>query len=105
MSFEVGIVLRRRPSEKEIEELCSTAEEAVEQILDRKIGLKRIDDLQVTMKAEGTKPLRLTFDICLTPNRPLSQLDSVLSEATDAAFLAVERKAIDLKLCKNGRSD
>lgn len=100
----MGITLRRTPSEREIEELCSTAEEAVEQILEKRIGLKRIDDLQVTMKAEGTKPLRITFDIRLTPSRPLPQLDSVLNEATDAAFLAVERKATDLKICKNGRS-
>jgi len=104
VSFEVGIVLRRRPSASEIEELCSTAEEAVEHVLEKQIGLKRIDDLQVTMRAEGTKPLRLSIDIYLAPSRPLAQLDSVLSEATDAAFSAAERKAIDLKLCKNGRS-
>jgi len=39
----------------------------------------------------------------LTPSRPLMKLDSVLNEATDAAFLAAERKAIDLKLCGDGR--
>ncbi len=103
MNFEVGIVLRRKPSDSEIEKLCSTAEEAVERVLERQIGLKRIEDFQVTMRAEGTKPLRLTIDINLTPSRPLMKLDSVLSEATDAAFLAAERKAIDLKLCGDGR--
>ena len=101
MNLNVGIVLRRRPSAKEIEELCSTAEEAVEHVLEKQIGLKRIDDLQVTMRAEGTKPLRLTIDVSLTPSRHLPQLGSVLSEATDAAFSAAENKAIDLKLCRD----
>jgi hypothetical protein len=96
----MGIVLRRAPSELEIEELCSTAEEAVEQVIERRIGLKRIDDLRVTMKAEGKRPLKLTFDIHLTPNYPIPQLDSVLGEATDAAFVAVERRALDLRICK-----
>lgn len=98
----MGITLRRRPSAGEIEELCSTAQEAVEHVLENQIGFKRIEDLHVTMQAEGAKPLRLTIDINLTLSRPFPQLDSVLSEATEAAFSAAERKAIDLKLCNKG---
>lgn len=96
----MAIVLRRRPSSTEIEELCTTAEEAVEHVLANQIGLKRIEDLQVTIRAEGAKPLRLTIDVSLSSSRPFRQLDSVLNEATDAAFSAVERKALDLKLCR-----
>lgn len=100
---QLSIRLSRRPSGTEVEKLCSVAEDTVEQVIENRIGFKHVEDLRVTVRADGTKPLRLTVDLDLTPSHRSSELDSILGEATDAAFSAVERKALELKLCRKAR--
>jgi GGDEF domain-containing protein len=99
----VGLILKRRPSPSEIEEICIAAEEALENHL-RTQGLKRFADMAIVVRADGEKPLRLTVDISVEPAPEGAASDDLLKEATEAAFSAAEAKARELKLWRRSRS-
>ena len=100
----MGIELSREPTTEEIEQICMAAEEAARRVLFRKISLKQVSDLDVTIEALGDKPLVLNVDIGVELLVGDENLQALVDKATDAAFLAAEAKAQELDLCVGTRA-
>jgi len=97
----MAIELTRTPTETEIEEMCLAAQEAARTHLLSKISIKRISDIDVTVEAIGDKPLTLSVDVGIELESGDEDMGPLVDEATDAAFLAAERRAMELNLCRN----
>jgi hypothetical protein len=97
----MDIELARKPTTEEIEQICSSAEESARAYLLSKVSLKKITDLDVTVEAEGDKPLLLFVDIAIELATTDEDLDRIVSGATDLAFSAAEAKVRELNLCMN----
>ena len=95
----MGIELKRPPTTDEIEEICSAAEEAARRLVLYKVPLKSMGDLDVTVEAEGDKPLNLNVEVAVELTSGTQDLEAVVDEATKAAFSAAEEKVRELKLC------
>ncbi len=95
----MGIELRRKPTAEEVEQICLAAEEAANRRLLSKIPLKRMSDLDVVIEAVGDKPLILNVDVAIELLSGDQDLEALVDEATDAAFIAAEAKAKELNLC------
>lgn len=100
----MAIELIRKPTTEEIEEICIAAEEAARKELLRTVPLKNVSDLDVTIEALGDKPLTLNVDVAIELLLGQENLQGTVDKATDAAFLAAETKAQELKLCANTRT-
>jgi hypothetical protein len=95
----MGIELRRKPTTDEIEQICVAAQEAARLHVLSKVSLKRLSDLDVTVEAEGDKPLVLYIDIAVELLSGDEDVGPLVDEATDIAFAAAERKTKELSLC------
>ena len=95
----MGIELRRKPTEDEIEEICVAAQEAARGHLLSKVSLKRVSDLDVTVEAEGDKPLILYVDVAVELEEGDEDMSPLVDEATEIAFSAAEAKTRELNLC------
>jgi len=95
----LGIELRRKPTSEEIEEICIAAQEAARLHLLSKVSLKRVSDLDVTVEAEGDKPLVLYVDVAVELEEGNDDVEPFVDEATESAFSAAEAKAKELNLC------
>jgi predicted nucleotidyltransferase len=95
----LSIELRRKPTPEEIEEICVAAQEAARLHLLSKVSLKRVSDLDVTVEAEGDKPLVLYVDVAVELEDGNDDVEPFVDEATDSAFSAAEAKAKELNLC------
>ena len=95
----MGIELRRKPTEDEIEEICVAAQEAARGHLLSKVSLKRVSDLDVTVEAEGDKPLVLYVDVAVELEEGDEDMGPLVDEATEIAFSAAEAKTRELNLC------
>ncbi|HUK50574.1 MAG TPA: DUF3194 domain-containing protein [Terriglobales bacterium] len=95
----MGIELRRKPTSEEIEEICIAAQEAARLHLLSKVSLKRVSDLDVTVEAEGDKPLVLYVDVAVELENGDDDVEPFVDEATESAFSAAEAKAKELNLC------
>jgi hypothetical protein len=95
----MGIELNRKPTTEEIEEICSAAEEAARRHLLSRVSLKQVSDFDVTVEAEGDKPLLLHVEVALELETGDDDVGPVVSEATDLAFSAAEAKVRELDLC------
>ena len=95
----MSIRLRRPPTDEEIEAICDAAERAARKSVLSKISLKRLDDLNLTVEAEGDKPLSLTVEVAVETDIEDSLLHELIEEATDVAFAAAESKVRELGLC------
>ena len=93
------IELIRTPTEDEIEQMCTAAQEAARKHLMSKVSLKRISDLDVTVEALGDKPLLLFVDVAIELTSSDEDMAPLVDEATDLAFSAAEAKARELNLC------
>jgi len=93
------IELIRTPTEDEIEQMCTAAQEAARKHLMSKVSLKRISDLDVTVEALGDKPLLLFVDVAIELTSGYEDMAPLVDEATDLAFSAAEAKARELNLC------
>lgn len=94
------VELKRRPTDREIEEICEAAEEAARKFLLAKLRVDEISDLDVTIEAVGDKPLTLNVGVALELAAGESDLDALADEATDIAFNAAESKVKELDLCE-----
>jgi len=94
------VELKRRPTDREIEEICEAAEEAARKFLLAKLRVDEISDLDVTIEAIGDKPLTLNVGVALELAAGESDLDALADEATDIAFNAAESKVKELDLCE-----
>ena len=95
----MGIELRRKPTTEEIEQICVAAQEAARLHLLSKVSLKRLSDLDVTVEAEGDKPLVLYIDVAVELASGNEDVEPLVDEATESAFSAAEAKAKELNLC------
>jgi len=95
----MGIELRRKPTEDEIEAICVAAQEAARGHLLSKVSLKRVSDLDVTVEAEGDKPLILYVDVAVELEEGDEDMSPLVDEATEIAFSAAEAKTRELNLC------
>ena len=95
----MAIELIRKPTQDEVEQICMAAEEAARTEVLRKVSLKRVSDLDVTVEALGDKPLVLNVDVGVELLLDDENLQTVVDKATDAAFLAAELKVRELNLC------
>jgi hypothetical protein len=91
--------LTRTPTEDEIEQMCLAAQEAARNHLTSKVSLKRISDIDVTVEAIGDKPLTLSVDVAIELASGDEDIEPLVDEATDIAFVAAERKAREFNLC------
>jgi len=84
---------------EQIEELCSIAEETARKSVLSKVSQKRIETLNVTAEAEGTKPVSLAIDLDIVLSQTLKDFDvkRLIDEALKAAFAAAEKYLRELK--------
>jgi len=77
---------------EQIEELCTIAEEAAREYVLSKVPSKRIEALNISAEAEGTKPITLTvdIDIALSPLMKDFNVQKLVDEAVQEAFASVE---------------
>lgn len=100
----MAVELVRKPTTEEVEEICLAAEEAARRELLRKVSLKHVSDLDVTVEALGDKPLTLNVDVGIELIFENEDLQATVNRATDAAFQAAELKARELNLCADTRA-
>jgi len=97
----MSIELKRNPTEDEVEQICVAAEEAAKKQILSTVPLKRISDFDVTVEANGGKPLVLNVDIAIDIIIGDEDLERLVKDATNAAFKAAEMKVRELSLCAN----
>lgn len=80
-------------STEQIEALCLDAEKAASKHILSKVSSGMIDKLDISVEAEGTKPLVLTVEIELILSQKAGQFDveSLVNEATNEAHKASEK--------------
>jgi hypothetical protein len=84
---------------EQIEELCSIAEETARKYVLSKIPKKRIETLNISVEAEGAKPVTLTVDADITLSLEMKDYNvkRLIDEATKEAFTAAEKYLRALK--------
>jgi K+-transporting ATPase c subunit len=84
---------------EQIEELCQTAETAARKAVLGKVSSKMIERLDVSVEAEGTKPVNVTVevDLALSSEATGIDADTVVKEANAQAHKAAENYLRKLK--------
>lgn len=87
---------------EQVEELCEIAEEAARKYILSKVPLRRISTLNVTVDAEGTKPITINVDVevVLSPLMKNFDVEKLTREATEIAFASIEKHLRKLS-CKS----
>jgi hypothetical protein len=77
---------------EQIENLCSVAENAARKYILSKVSAKLVDRLDISVEAEGTKPVNLTVEIDLMLNPEAKEVDAekLANEAVTEAHSASE---------------
>jgi hypothetical protein len=77
---------------EQVEALCETAEGAARKYIQAKVSSKLIDRLDITVEAQGTKPVDLSVEITLILNGDAKNVDDValVNEAVAQAHLDSE---------------
>ena len=77
---------------EQIETLCSTAEDAARKYVLSKVSLKDIDRLDISVEADGSKPVNVTVEINLVLASKTKDVDAeaLVKEAVNAAHKATE---------------
>ena len=86
-------------STEQIETLCSTAENAARKYVLSKVSSKMIDRLDISVEAEGSKPVSVTVEINLMLTQEAEGVDAqeLVKEATNEAHKASEKYLRKLK--------
>ena len=84
---------------EQIETLCETAETAARKAVLAKVSSKMVDKLDVSVEAEGSKPVNLSveIDLTLTPEAKGVDAKELVKEATGIAHQAAEKYLRSLK--------
>jgi hypothetical protein len=84
---------------EQIETLCQKAENAARKAVLAKVSSKMIDKLDVSVEAEGSKPVNVTVEIELelTSEAKDINVDELVREATAKAHKAAEKNLRSLK--------
>ena len=87
---------------EQVEELCEGAEQAARKYVLSKVSNSRIASLDVTVDAQGTKPITVNVDVSvvLSPIMKNFDVESLTKEATKQAFAHIEEYLRELK-CKS----
>ena len=87
---------------EQVAELCERAEQAARDYVLSKIPASRIATLDVTVDAEGTKPVTANVDVTvvLSPLMKDFDVEALTKEATKRAFAHIEEYLRELK-CKS----
>ena len=77
---------------EQIETLCSTAENAARKHIFSRVPSKMVEKLNITVEADGAKPLNLTveIDLGLSPQTKNFDADTLANEAVKEALKASE---------------
>ena len=86
---------------EQVEELCERAEEAARNYVLSKVPTGRIAALDVSVDAEGTKPVTINVDVAviLSPLMKDFDVEALTEEATKCAFAIIEEYLRELE-CK-----
>jgi GGDEF domain-containing protein len=86
---ELGL---RELTAEQIETLCLTAENAARKHILAKVSSKTVEKLNVSIEADGAKPVNLTveIDIALSPQTKDLNLDKLVDEAVKEALKVSE---------------
>jgi len=79
---------------EQVEQLCSTAEESARKYVLRRISSKKIETLNISVEADGTKPLTLAVDVdiqLLSPQAEAIDVQKLADEAVKEAFASAEK--------------
>jgi hypothetical protein len=78
---------------EQIEALCETAENAARKQILSKVPSKNVEKLDISVEAEGTRPLNITveIDLALSPKVKNFDADTIVNEAVEEAFKASEK--------------
>jgi GGDEF domain-containing protein len=84
---------------EQIETLCSTAENAARKHILSKVPFKMVEKLNISVEAEGTKPVNVTveIDLALSPKMKDFDADTLVKEAMKEAHKASENYLRKLK--------
>lgn len=84
---------------EQIEMLCSTAENAARQHILSKVSLRMVEKMDISVEAEGAKPVSLTveIDLALSPQASDSDPETLSAEAVGEALKASEKYLRKLK--------
>jgi hypothetical protein len=87
---------------EQVAELCERAEQATREYVLSKVSTSRIATLDVTVDAEGTKPVTANVDVTvvLSPLMKDFDVEALTNEATKRAFAHIEEYLRELK-CKS----
>jgi len=77
---------------EQIETLCSTAENAAREHVLSKVSSKMVEKLNISVEANGTKPVNLAVEIDLTLSQQMKDFDAkaLVNEAVKEALKAGE---------------
>jgi len=90
--------LKRKPSPREIEQMCEAAQQAAVSFLISKIPTKHMRDVEIVVEAIGDKPLTLNIEVSVIQGNQRRGISEIVDEATRLALDAAESKARDLGL-------
>jgi hypothetical protein len=78
---------------EQIEELCAIVEQAAREHVLSKVSSKRIETLNISVEAEGTKPITVTVDvdIALSPLMKNFDVQKLTKEAMEEAFKSAKK--------------
>jgi hypothetical protein len=84
---------------EQIETLCSTAEYAARKHILAKVPKKMVEKLNISVEADGAKPVNLTveIDLALSPQMKGFDADGLVKEAVKEAHKASENYLRKLK--------
>ena len=87
---------------EQVEELCELAEQVAREYVLSKVTTNRIVSLDVTVDAEGTKPITVNVDVAvvLSPLMKNFDVESLTKEATKRAFAHIDEYLRELE-CKS----
>ena len=87
---------------EQVAELCEGAEQAARKYVIFKVSTSRIVTLDVTVEAEGTKPVTVNVDVNVVLSTIMKDFNvkSLANEATKQAFVHIKEYLRELK-CKS----
>ena len=79
-------------TETQFEEVGQTAEKAARRLIFSKVNPKIVEKLDISVEAEGTKPVNVIVDVDLALSQEIKDVDvnTLVEEAVKEAFKAVE---------------
>ncbi|MFB3889524.1 MAG: DUF3194 domain-containing protein [Candidatus Bathyarchaeia archaeon] len=78
---------------EQVEDLCAKAENAARKYILARVNQKLLDGLDISVEAEGTKPVSLTVevDLALSPNAKGIDQKRLADDAVKEAFKTIEQ--------------